>query len=98
MIMVYWSTNMAEIQPQIWGAIVSLNREEACFASRGLPEGEGLIMAAVPQPWGTLVVALVKLHKFLIGANVGTNGVDLHINWGGFLHHVARRGDLQACS
>jgi hypothetical protein len=89
---------MASVRPMLWGAIVSLTREEACFAAGGIPVAEALVMSSVPQPWGTIAVGVIRLHKMVIGRNTGSDGADLHINWGGFLHYVARRGDYVACT
>jgi hypothetical protein len=88
---------MASVSTRWWGVIVSLNREEGCFAATGSPAGEALLNA-IPPPWGQIVLLAVKVHKFWIGANMGTEGIDLHFNWGGFLHYVGRRGDPQACT
>jgi len=87
---------MATVQPRWWGVVVSLNREEGCFAATGSPAGEALLNA-IPV-WGSIIWGAVKLHKQWIGANTGTDGVDLHFNWAGFLHYVARRGDYEACA
>jgi hypothetical protein len=86
---------MATVQPRWWGVVVSLDREEGCFAATGSPAGEALLNA-IPV-WGPLVWGIVKLHKQWIAANTGTEGVDLHFNWGGFLHYVGRRGDYEPC-
>ena len=88
---------MAEIATRWWGIIVSLNREEGCLAATGSREGEALLNA-IPPPWGQLVLLAVKIHKFWIGSNAGTDGIDLHFNWAGFLHYVGRRGDPAPCS
>lgn len=88
---------MASGELRWWGAIVHLDREEGCFAVTGSPAGEALLNA-IPQPWGALVSLAVKMHKAWIGSNAGTEGVDLHFNWGGFLHYVGRRGDPQPCT
>ena len=86
-----------QLQFRWWGAIVSLNRDEGCFAASGLPEFGNFILLAIPPPWGEIVLAAVILHKSWIGGNMGTDGVDLHFNWGGTLHWVARRGNPQGC-
>jgi hypothetical protein len=86
---------MAQVQTRWWGVIVSLNREEACFAATGIPAGE-VLLNAIPI-WGPVIVIAVKFHKAWIGANTGTEGVDLHFNWAGFLHYVGRIGDYQPC-
>jgi hypothetical protein len=88
---------MAQIRTNWWGLIVELNREEGCFVATGSPAGEALLNA-IPPPWGQLVLLAVKVHKAWIGANTGTEGVDLHFNWAGFLHYVGRRGDAQPCA
>ena len=87
---------MARVRTNWWGLIVELNREEGCFVATGSPAGEALLNA-IPPPWGQLVLLAVKVHKAWIAANTGTDGVDLHFNWGGFLHYVGRRGDAQPC-
>jgi|tagenome__1003787_1003787.scaffolds.fasta_scaffold18072195_1 hypothetical protein len=87
---------MARCELRWWGAIVQLNHEEACFASTGSSTGEALLNA-IPPPWGELVKLAVRLNKNWIRANVGTDGVDLHFNWAGFLHWVGRVGDAQPC-
>lgn len=88
---------MAEVSPRWWGIIVSLNHEEGCFAATGVPGAEALFNA-IPPPWGQIVLIAVRIHKAWIGANIGTDGVDLHFNWGGFLHYVGRRGEPQPCT
>ena len=88
---------MATVSTRWWGIIVSLNHEEGCFAATGSPAGEALLNA-IPPPWGQIVLIAVKIHKAWIGANIGSDGVDLHFNWGGFLHYVGRRGDPQPCA
>lgn len=85
------------VEPRLWGVIVHLDREVGCWAATGLPQLELAIMAAVPSPFNVLVVAAIKLHKAWIGSRMGSNGVDLHISWAGFIHWVEPRGDLQAC-
>lgn len=87
---------MASGEFRWWGVIVSLNREEACLVATGSPAGEAMLNA-IPAPWGQLVLLAVKVHKAWINANTGTDGTDLHFNWGGFLHYVGARGDPQPC-
>ncbi|MDL5159891.1 hypothetical protein [Actinomycetospora termitidis] len=87
---------MAEVEPRFWGLIVHLDQGEGCFAAQGVPAGE-LALGAIPV-WGPLILAAVKIHKAWIGANTGDQGVDLHFNWGGFLHFVGRRGNPFTCS
>jgi hypothetical protein len=88
---------MATLSTRWWGIIVSLNHEEGCFAATGSPAGEALLNA-IPPPWGQIVLIVIKIHKAWIGANIGGDGVDLHFNWGGFLHYVGRRGDPEPCT
>jgi hypothetical protein len=80
-----------------WGAVVSLEREAACFAATGYPALGNLIMSFIPPPWNFVTMAAVNLHKYWIGAQMGSQGVDLHFNWGGFIHWVEPRGPRQAC-
>jgi hypothetical protein len=86
---------MAQVQTRWWGVIVSLNREEACFAATGSPVGEALLNS-IPV-WGQLIWLAVKVHKTWIAANTGTDGIDLHFSWAFVLHYVGRRGDYQSC-
>jgi hypothetical protein len=88
---------MASVEARWWGIIVSLNRGEGCFAATGIPAAE-VLLNAIPPPFGQIVLVAIKIHKAWIGANVGAEGVDLHFNWGGFLHWVGSRGALQPCS
>jgi hypothetical protein len=88
---------MAAVETRWWGVIVSLDRPGGCFAATGVPEAGDLLLLTIPAPWGQIVLLAVKLHKAWIGANMGTDGVDLHFNWGGFLHFVAGRGEPQSC-
>lgn len=87
---------MAKVKTRWWGVIVELDRDEACFAATGI-DGYDYITGAIAPPWGALVVAAILVHKAWIGGNTGANGVDLHFNWAGFLHHVAQRGPYQRC-
>jgi hypothetical protein len=87
---------MATVQPRWWGVIVTLNREEACFAATGSPAGEALLNT-IPI-WGPIIWAAVKLHKLWIASNTGTDGVDLHFSWLGFLQYVGRRGHFEPCA
>jgi len=91
-------TGAVQIEFRVWGAIVSLDRATGCFAASGFAtEGEGLMLAAIPPPFNLAAVLAVKLHKAWIGARMGTAGVDVHINWAGFVHWVEPRGSLQGC-
>jgi hypothetical protein len=88
---------MAEVSGRWWGIIASLNHEEVCGIATGSSADE-VLLNAIPPPWGQIVLLSVKIHKAWIGANIGHDGVDLHFNWGGFLHYVGRRGDPQPCT
>jgi hypothetical protein len=88
---------MPSVSVQWWGAVIGLDRSEGCFAATGVPEAGALILATVPQPYGAAVAAAVVIHKAWIGSQMGTEGVDLHLNWAGFVHWVQRRGDPMAC-
>jgi hypothetical protein len=87
---------MATVQSRWWGVIVTLNREEGCFAATGSAAGEALLNT-IPV-WGPLIWAAIKLHKLWIASNTGTDGVDLHFNWLGFLQYVGRRGAFEPCA
>jgi hypothetical protein len=85
---------VATVRPRWWGVVVELNRDEGSLAVTGSPAAEAML-SAVPPPWGQLVLLAVKVHKHWIGANMGTNRVDLHFNLAGFLHYVGSHGDPQ---
>jgi len=85
------------VEVRWWGVIVSLDREWGCFAATGIPALEELIKSVVPSPFGDAVVAAIRWHKGWIGRNVGTDGLDLHFNWAGFLHWVEPRGPREGC-
>jgi len=87
---------MPEAEFKWWGLIVHLDRQEGCFAANGVPEAAALF-ALIPQPYGVAAAATVQLNKAWIGSRVGTEGVDLHFNWAGFMHWVEPRGEPQEC-
>lgn len=88
---------MASVRIEWFGGVVSLDRSEACFAAHGIPAAGELITATVALPWSALIVAAIALHKEWIASQMGRDGVDLSMNWAGFVHWVAPRGELQAC-
>src|SRR2546429_1730505 len=88
--------DMPEFEFRWWGGIVHLDRQEGCFAATGVPEAS-LLFAAIPQPYGLAAAATVQLNKAWIGSRAGTEGVDLHFNWAGFMHWVETRCKPQAC-
>ena len=81
---------------RIWGVIVHLNREAACWAAKSHPEFERLL-EAIPEPWRTIVRGVIFVHKWIMGQVTGTDGLDLHFNWFGFLHWMGPRGTVQPC-
>ena len=88
---------MISVSVRWFGGVVSLDRPEACFAAHGIPAAGELIGATVALPWSAFIVAAIALHKEWIASQMGQDGVDLHMNWAGFVHWVAPRGDLRAC-
>ncbi|MFE5817960.1 hypothetical protein [Streptomyces sp. NPDC056479] len=86
---------MAEVQTRWWGLVVSLDRSEGDFAATGIPVAGELLVLTVPL-YGPLILAAIEAHKQWIGSRLGTEGVDLHLNWAGFLHWVETRGELKA--
>jgi hypothetical protein len=80
-----------------WGAVVSLDRSAGCFAAHGVPAAGDLVLLSIPPPWGPLVLIAVKAHKAWIASQMGANGVDLHLNWAGFVHWVGPRGGRLDC-
>jgi hypothetical protein len=86
-----------ELEARLWGAILHLDRSEGCFAATGVPAAGDLLLLTIPWPYGPAALAAVKLHKAWIGSRLGSEGVDLHFNWGGFMHWVETRGFVQPC-
>jgi hypothetical protein len=80
-----------------WGFILHLNHDAACWAAGSHPEFEQYLNR-LSEPWRTIVVAAIAAYKWAIGANTGTDGVDIHFNWFGFPHWIGARGGLQPCS
>lgn len=87
---------MAEFSTRWWGIIIGLNTDEACFISAPRTVQEQLFNL-IPPPWGQIAAATVIANKAWIRRNIGNEGTDLHLNWGGVIHWVARRGDPSSC-
>jgi hypothetical protein len=79
-----------------WGVILHLNRDAACWAAANHPEMENLLNS-IPEPWRTIVRGAIAVYKWLIGSLAGTEGVDIHFNWFGFVHWIGGRGEPQPC-
>jgi hypothetical protein len=88
---------MPSVQFEWWGVRFLLDRSEGCFAATGVPELGDLLLLTIPPPYGPLALAAVKLHKKWIADNVGSEGVELHLNWAGFMHWVEPRGVREPC-
>jgi hypothetical protein len=79
-----------------WGVIVHLNREAACWIAQSHPERERLL-ESIPEPWRTIVRGAIAAYKWAFGNSTGTDGLDLHFNWFGFIHWWGPTGASQPC-
>lgn len=75
-----------------WGIIVHLNRTAACWAAQSHPQFEQLLNS-IPEPWQTFVRAAIAAYKWVMG----TDGLDMHFNWFGFVHWLGPNGASQPC-
>jgi hypothetical protein len=60
------------------------------------PEFEKLL-DAIPEPWRTIVKGAIAAHKWLISKRMGSEGIYIDFNWGGFIHFMGPEGNLQPC-
>jgi hypothetical protein len=77
-----------------WGVIVHLTREAACLAITGSPNFEQPLNE-VPEPWRTFIRAAIAAYSWTIGDRIGVDGVDIHLNWFGFVHWIGPSGAPQ---
>jgi hypothetical protein len=87
---------MAQLEIRLFGPVLHLNRQEGCWASVGQPELQRLL-SGIPEPWRSIVLLAIQIHKLIIGSNVGADGIDIHFNWAGFAHWFGPIGPRQAC-
>jgi len=79
-----------------WGFILHLDRKTACWAASSHPEYERYL-DNIPQPWQTFVRGGIAAYKWLMAVVMGSEGIDIHFNWFGFVHWIGTRGVLQPC-
>jgi hypothetical protein len=61
------------------------------------PPRKGAAAGVNPEPWRTIVRGAIAAYKWAFGNSTGTDGLDLHFNWFGFIHWWGPTGASQPC-